>query len=808
MPGWHVTSAARAPLQPKPVPAGPEVHGTRRHGQGVPPIVRDVLSSPGHPLAADVRAFYESRFDRDFGAVRVHTDAQAASSANAVQAAAFAVGRDLVFGRDAFQPDTANGRRLIGHELAHIAQQPATAVPSGQLLTVGSPDDQAEREADAAVNDAGIAASWPRMAHASPGVLWRQLNTPLGQGGGFGGLMQRDRQALTQGRSIEQPPRVPAAIQGGPDRIVELDDAALSSANVEQRLAMLEALIRTFWTGGTEEEAIIRIVRTTPLHQAKTLLRALGDHTVDGKRFLDELDRVVDFSNNLELHTALSELRMKAMGAAKGGPALAAAPVLPWHDVMGFFEDDAVFSVSRPSADKVRVEYPARVHHSRDFAAEIQRLPVELFTSGFDYEPDQILVIHDYDSGRFVPVVAEELAGYSAAGVRGFLGHAATAASFAVPVSAARTALGKAVVFTLERAFPAAFLLIDENRLNIVKWFPNWGPRMLYFADLVKAGVGVYGIARFAVSGRQLFRSWKQVRQARKALEGIEASAEAERVAAALEREADRIFDEVDKLNAEQPQTGTAAGPKAPGTETPPAEAAGTKAPAGPRAATEPSATEPSVAPSAGSEPKGGGRTPPAPRRSPDFPFATGRDLPKPDRPDRIYRIMSNEEAAATLRTGKVQAAQGTGGQMGHKFFSLHSKYPALFKPEQLKPAVRLGQEAAAAERAGNAALAARLRAQAADVIAKWHAAPGQAVLVEIELEPGALEEILRRSVTEPGLDAHRGGDVFIYKLERGSHNIAVPSWQLDRFNAYVKAVQLYGWRAPFGPGQIPKGVQ
>ena len=147
---------------------------------------------------------------------------------------------------------------------------------------------------------------------------------------------------------------------------------------------------------------------------------------------------------------------------------------------------------------------------------------------------------------------------------------------------------------------------------------------------------------------------------------------------------------------------------------------------------------------------------------------------------------------------------------MPHKFFSLRSKYPALFKPEQLKPAVRLGQQAAAAERAGNTALAAQLRAQAADVIAQWHAAPGQAVLIEIELEPGALEEILRRSIPEQRFrsDVYRDSDVFIFKSEKGSPNIAVPSWQLARFNAYVKAVQLYGWRAPFGPGQIPKGVQ
>jgi hypothetical protein len=789
-----VTSAARAQFQAKPASAG------RADGRGVPPIVHEVLRSPGQLLASDVRAFYESRFGHDFSAVRIHTDARAARGADAVHAAAFTVGRQIVFGQDAYQPATVHGRRVIGHELAHIAQQPAATLPSGQPLTLGHPNDPAERDADMAADETGTGTRPPRTAHASPTVIRRQLITPLGQGGGFGGLMQRDRQLTDQSGPAEQSVSVPAAIQGGSDRIAELDDAALSTANVDQRLAMLEALIRTFWTGGSEEEAIIRIIRTTPLSQANQMLRALTDRTLDGHPFLSELDDVVNFGNNLELHTALSELRMKAMGAAKGVPALAAAPVLPWHDVMGFFEESAVFSVSRTKEGKVRVKYPARLFGSGAFGGELQKLRIDLFTSGFDYEPDQVLIIHDYDRGQFVPVVAEELAGYQAAGVRGFLSHVATVASFAVPVSAARTALGKAAVFVLERALPAIFLLIDENRLNIVKWFPNWGPRMLYYADLAKVGVNIYGVARFAASGWQFFRSWRQLRQARRAMEGIGSGADAERVAAAIEKEADRIFDEVDKLNTESPRYGppAPAGPEVP-TGTAP-EPAGTRAgqepPASPRAATEPSA-----APS-------GERTPPAPGRSPDFPFATGKDLPKPDRPDRIYRIMSNEEAAATLRTGKVQAAQSGAGQMGHKFFGLQSKYPALFKPAQLAEAGRLGQQASAAERAGNTALAARLREQAADVIAKWHAAPGQAVLVEIELQPGALEEILRRSVTEPRLDAHRGGDVFIYKLERGAHNIAVPSWQLDRFNAYVKAVQLYGWRAPFGPGQIPKGVQ
>ena len=60
--------------------------------EAVPPIVHDVLRSPGAPLDAQTRAFMEPRFGHDFSRVRVHTDAQAAESARAVNALAYTVG--------------------------------------------------------------------------------------------------------------------------------------------------------------------------------------------------------------------------------------------------------------------------------------------------------------------------------------------------------------------------------------------------------------------------------------------------------------------------------------------------------------------------------------------------------------------------------------------------------------------------------------------------------------------------------------------------------------------------------------------
>ena len=89
----------------------------------VPPIVPEVLRSPGQPLDPPTRAFMESRFDHDFSQVRVHTGAWAAESAHAVNALAYTAGRDVVFGTGQYAPGTTKGRRLLAHELTHVAQK-------------------------------------------------------------------------------------------------------------------------------------------------------------------------------------------------------------------------------------------------------------------------------------------------------------------------------------------------------------------------------------------------------------------------------------------------------------------------------------------------------------------------------------------------------------------------------------------------------------------------------------------------------------------------------------------------------------
>ncbi|MBD2232792.1 DUF4157 domain-containing protein [Phormidium tenue FACHB-1052] len=88
-----------------------------------PAGVNDVLNSPGHPLDGATRSFMETRFGQDFAGVRVHTDGAAGQSARQVNAQAFTVGQDIVFGAGQFSPNTHAGQRLIAHELTHVVQQ-------------------------------------------------------------------------------------------------------------------------------------------------------------------------------------------------------------------------------------------------------------------------------------------------------------------------------------------------------------------------------------------------------------------------------------------------------------------------------------------------------------------------------------------------------------------------------------------------------------------------------------------------------------------------------------------------------------
>ncbi|HZP59838.1 MAG TPA: DUF4157 domain-containing protein [Opitutaceae bacterium] len=120
----------------------------RENASLAPPLVHEVLNSPGRPLDAGARAFLEPRFNYDFGGVRIHSGPLAAASARAVGAHAYAVGHDVVFGEGKYAPATTEGRKLLAHELTHVVQQAGAASTPGPDLKIGSENDASEHVAD------------------------------------------------------------------------------------------------------------------------------------------------------------------------------------------------------------------------------------------------------------------------------------------------------------------------------------------------------------------------------------------------------------------------------------------------------------------------------------------------------------------------------------------------------------------------------------------------------------------------------------------------------------------------------------
>lgn len=104
--------------------AGAEETGGRRTGNGLDAEVGlEVLQGSGRPLSESERTFFEPRFGTGLSGVRIHTGPSAEAAAAALNARAFTVGQDIVFGAGHYSSGTDQGKRLLAHELTHVIQQ-------------------------------------------------------------------------------------------------------------------------------------------------------------------------------------------------------------------------------------------------------------------------------------------------------------------------------------------------------------------------------------------------------------------------------------------------------------------------------------------------------------------------------------------------------------------------------------------------------------------------------------------------------------------------------------------------------------
>ncbi len=96
---------------------------TTEQAQDAPASVDQTLSGSGAPLDKTVRTDMESRFGTDFSQVRIHQGNNAEKSARDVNANAYTLGNNIVFGAGQYNPQSQTGKRLLAHELTHVIQQ-------------------------------------------------------------------------------------------------------------------------------------------------------------------------------------------------------------------------------------------------------------------------------------------------------------------------------------------------------------------------------------------------------------------------------------------------------------------------------------------------------------------------------------------------------------------------------------------------------------------------------------------------------------------------------------------------------------
>jgi hypothetical protein len=160
----------------------------------VPDGIRRAIRSPGRPLPAALRASFEPRFGYDFSRVRIHADTEAATaSARAVDAAAYTVGSDIVFGAGRYDPGSAAGMKVLAHELTHVVQQGPGAGASRAIPdTVADRNSPAERAAASAVEQ--FSAQTPLSSltsHAAPAVFRQPADEAPADRSTFAGLCAR-----------------------------------------------------------------------------------------------------------------------------------------------------------------------------------------------------------------------------------------------------------------------------------------------------------------------------------------------------------------------------------------------------------------------------------------------------------------------------------------------------------------------------------------------------------------------------------------------------------------------------------------
>jgi hypothetical protein len=370
---------------PHPVEGRPDhLDPTHQMATGnVPPIVRNVVRRAGRPLDQATRSFMEPRFGRSFGDVRVHTDTNAAASARAVDAAAYTVGPNIVFGSGHFRPQSTSGRRLLAHELAHVTQQ------SKHWPNV--PGERHEREAHHAAGsiDHGAVTIRQRsgfgMARLSVGDLERSVWARVPESvkpyvRPFAEEAKAKIDAVVP-PSIEIPPSVAA--------VVEHPVEAVQAAATQVKETVAKKL-------PTSPAAAVKAVKQKVKEKAREYIM---EHAGETKGVVLEATNIVD--TILWLPYAAHKVAEKAVAGNKYGEALLAA-----NDLIGGYSATMAAAAKLGLVDPVTGAPAISQAVSTGIDDAVDKADQAVFG---DMPPEQALVFTSYETGELAGAVGSQV---------------------------------------------------------------------------------------------------------------------------------------------------------------------------------------------------------------------------------------------------------------------------------------------------------------------------------------------------------------------------------------------------------------
>jgi hypothetical protein len=352
--------ACQADGNQQPIQFAAKQPGTDGRAPGLGQAMRVATAGAGTPLPGDVRGYFEPRFGHDFSAVRVHTDDASAAGARAVRARAYTVGPDIVFGSNEYSPATADGKRLLAHELTHTIQQGAAPpAASGARIAPSRAAPHIARQEDSA------------SAGSTVGYVAVYLDS---EGGGMGASIEFHTKTGAYRYHLEdlgdlKPGefQATAAVKGNNVEF-SLDVAAGQLFSFRYRVEPGQPNPATFFRQQSTVTFSVTADEPPPRQQP-------GQQPTKG-----------DDAHSTVL-TPEEAMRRCASGNLPG------VKVFPFR---GTRFGAAPLTVFRDGGDIVVKSY-VYVLGNRDFAAQTRTLPAEAFIGGVRLKPNEIVRVHTYE---------------------------------------------------------------------------------------------------------------------------------------------------------------------------------------------------------------------------------------------------------------------------------------------------------------------------------------------------------------------------------------------------------------------------